>query len=86
MLARRQFLMGAAPALLLASHAAHAQDKPTIRFVLDWKWEGEHAQFTVPVTDGTFSKLGIYVKLDRGAGSGDTVAKVGSGALQCRQS
>ena len=35
MLARRQFLMGAAPALLLASRAADAQDKPTIRFVLD---------------------------------------------------
>lgn len=80
MLARRQFLMGAAPALLLASRAADAQDKPTIRFVLDWKWEGEHAQFTVPLTDGTFSKLGVDVKLDRGAGSGDTVAKVGSGA------
>jgi NitT/TauT family transport system substrate-binding protein len=80
MIARRQFLMGAAPALLLASRTADAQDKPTIRFVLDWKWEGEHAQFTVPLTDDTFSKLGINVKVDRGAGSGDTVTKVGSGA------
>jgi len=40
MLARRQFLMGAAPALLLASRAADAQDKPTIRFVLDWEMGG----------------------------------------------
>jgi NitT/TauT family transport system substrate-binding protein len=82
MIARRRFLMTAAPAVLLAAGGSRAiaQDKPTIRFVLDWKWEGEHAQFTVPLTDGTFNKLGINVKIDRGAGSGDTVAKVGSGA------
>jgi NitT/TauT family transport system substrate-binding protein len=82
MIARRRLLMTVAPAVLLAAGGSRAiaQDKPIIRFVLDWKWEGEHAQFTVPLTDGTFSKLGINVKLDRGAGSGDTVAKVGSGA------
>ena len=55
MIARRHFLAGVGPALLLAakSRTLDAQEAPTIRFVLDWKYEGEHAQFTVPITDGT---------------------------------
>lgn len=36
--------------------------------------------FTLPVDDGTFSASGLDVQIDRGAGSGDTVAKVASGA------
>src|SRR5262249_43984453 len=42
--------------------------------------EGEHAQFTVPAEDGTFKRYKLNVQIDRGAGSGDTVTKVGSGA------
>ena len=81
MIARRRFLMHAAPAMLLAlsGKRAAALDKTDIRFVLDWHYEGEHAQFTVPVTDGTFSRLGLEVKIDRGNGSGDTVSKVAAG-------
>ena len=69
--------------LLLAAMTgagAYAQEVPTIRFVLDWKFEGEHAQFTVPVTDGTYRRLGLNVSIDRGNGSGDTIAKVAAGA------
>jgi NitT/TauT family transport system substrate-binding protein len=82
MIARRDFLANAGPALLLAASANHlrAQEMPTIRVVLDWKYEGEHAQFTVPITDGTYRRLGINVKLDRGNGSGDTITKVAAGA------
>ncbi len=82
MIARRHFLAAVGPALLLAarSRTLHAQETTTIRFVLDWKYEGEHAQFTVPITDGTYRRLGIDVKLDRGNGSGDTVAKVAAGS------
>jgi NitT/TauT family transport system substrate-binding protein len=82
MIARRHFLAGVGPALLLAASgtSVDAQETPTIRFVLDWKYEGEHAQFTVPVTDGTYRRLGIDVTLDRGNGSGDTIAKVAAGA------
>ena len=59
MIARRRFLANVGPAVLLAasSHGISAQERSTIRFVLDWKFEGEHAQFTVPVTDGTFRRL-----------------------------
>lgn len=81
MIARRRFLAGIGPALLLNSaRNLSAQDLAAIRFVLDWKYEGEHAQFTIPVTDGTYRRLGIKVTLDRGNGSGDTIAKVASGA------
>jgi NitT/TauT family transport system substrate-binding protein len=80
MIARRRFLANVGPAVLLAASGVSAQEMPTVRVVLDWKYEGEHAQFTVPITDGTYRRLGINVTLDRGNGSGDTVAKVAAGA------
>ncbi len=78
MIARRHFLAGAAS--VLAPGGLGAQEALAIRFVLDWKYEGEHAQFTIPATDGTFRRLGLNVTLDRGNGSGDTIAKVAAGA------
>lgn len=80
MIGRRRFLTSVGSAALLAASPLSAQDLPTVRVVLDWKYEGEHAQFTVPITDGTFRRLGLNLVLDRGNGSGDTVAKVASGA------
>ncbi|WP_187144378.1 ABC transporter substrate-binding protein [Microvirga massiliensis] len=58
---------------------ATAQQK-NVRFVLDWAFQGHQAPFTIPVDDGTFAKLGLNITVDRGIGSGDTVAKVASGA------
>jgi NitT/TauT family transport system substrate-binding protein len=58
--------------------AAHAQQK-NVRFVLDWAFQGHQAPFTIPVDDGTFARYGLNVTVDRGAGSGDAVGKVGSG-------
>jgi NitT/TauT family transport system substrate-binding protein len=66
--------------LAFTGPAAQAQNNPTVRFVLDWKFEGQQSMFTVPLDDGTYKKLGLNVVLDRGSGSGDTVAKVASGA------
>jgi NitT/TauT family transport system substrate-binding protein len=80
MIARRCLLATVGSAMLLAATGLSAQEMPTVRAVLDWKYEGEHAQFTVPITDGTYRRLGINVTLDRGNGSGDTVAKVAAGA------
>lgn len=66
-------------AMVLMVGSGYAQSTK-IRFVLDWKFEGQQSQFTVPLEDGTFKKYGLDVQMDRGAGSGDTVTKVGSGA------
>ena len=63
-------------ALLVPAHAEDAK----VRFILDWAYQGHQAPFTIPVDDGTFKKLGLAVSVDRGVGSGDTVAKVASGA------
>jgi ABC-type taurine transport system substrate-binding protein len=57
----------------------YAQDKK-VRFILDWAFQGQQAPFTVAADDGTFKKYKLDVTVDRGFGSGDTVAKVASGA------
>jgi NitT/TauT family transport system substrate-binding protein len=62
----------------LATSASAADTR--IRFILDWAFQGQQALFTMPVDDGTFKKLNLDVTVDRGVGSGDTVAKVASGA------
>jgi NitT/TauT family transport system substrate-binding protein len=63
-----------------AADASRAQAPVNVRFILDWVFQGQHAMFTMPVDDGTFARLGLNVTVDRGAGSGDTVTKVASGA------
>src|SRR5262249_1583618 len=62
----------------LLTGQACAQDK--VRFVLDWAFQGQQAMFTLPVDDGTYQRHGLAVIVDRGVGSGDSVAKVASGA------
>jgi NitT/TauT family transport system substrate-binding protein len=59
--------------------AAAAESTP-IRFILDWAFQGQQSVFTIPLDDGTYKKLNLDVSVDRGSGSGDTVAKVASGA------
>ena len=71
-------LYAVALAAALIPFAAHAQQK-NVRFVLDWAFQGHQAPFTIPVDDGTFARYGLNVTVDRGAGSGDAVGKVGSG-------
>jgi NitT/TauT family transport system substrate-binding protein len=79
---RRQFSAGIVS--LLASPAvvtsARAQGAKKVKLLLDWAFLGQQAVFTVPADDGTFAKLGFDVTVDRGVGSGDTVAKVAAGA------
>src|SRR5262245_53834944 len=74
---RAGFLAGAI-GLMVLSGPAGAQEK--VRFVLDWAFQGQQAMFTVPVDDGTYQRHGLAVTVDRGVGSGDSVAKIASGA------
>jgi len=60
--------------------AAHAAER--VKFILDWAFQSQHAMFTIPVDDGTYEGMGLDVQVDRGAGSGDAVAKVASGAYE----
>lgn len=61
----------------LAGNAV-AQQK-NVKFVLDWAFQGQQAVFTIPGDDGTYARHGLNVTVDRGAGSGDAVAKVAAG-------
>lgn len=59
-----------------------AQAAERIKFILDWAYQSQHAMFTIPADDGVYAGLNLAVQVDRGAGSGDTVAKVASGAYE----
>ncbi|MSP98503.1 MAG: ABC transporter substrate-binding protein [Betaproteobacteria bacterium] len=61
-------------ALLPGFGSAHAQTK--VKLVLDWAWQAQHAIWTLAQDNGHFAKEGLDVTIDRGFGSGDTIAKV----------
>ncbi len=64
----------------LVAPLANAADR--VKFILDWAYQSQHSMFTIPADDGTYADLDLNVQVDRGAGSGDTVAKVASGAYE----
>jgi NitT/TauT family transport system substrate-binding protein len=66
-------MLGALP----AAAPARAQDK--VRFALDWILQGPQATFLRAADSGCFAKENLDVTIDRGFGSGDTVAKVAAG-------
>ena len=70
------FALGAA---VLSFGTGHAADKVTI--VLDFTISGYHAPFFVAQDKGYFKQAGLDVTITRGYGSGDTVKKLASGAI-----
>ena len=74
----------AAASVLLASAltplASSAQEKAT--FLLDFLPSGEFAAYYAGVAKGFFKEQNIDLTINRGYGSGDTVAKVSAGAAQ----
>lgn len=76
---RRQVLIGGA-ASLAAPAVLRAQPMGSLRFVTDYIFQGNHAIWGLALARGYFKKLGLDVSMDRGAGSGDTIVKVASGA------
>ena len=65
-------------AALLVTGAAQAQ--PKAKFILDWAFQGQQSIWTLAQDKGYFKAAGADITVDRGYGSGDTVAKVASGA------
>ena len=68
-------------ALLLGFFGSHASAQtPTVRLVLDFAIQGQQSPFVLAADGGYFARAGVNVRIDRGYGSADAVAKVVSGA------
>jgi NitT/TauT family transport system substrate-binding protein len=65
-------------ATLAMAGAVHAQ--PRAKFILDWAFQGQQSTWTIAQDKGYFKAAGADITVDRGYGSGDTIAKVASGA------
>ncbi|MCR5863744.1 ABC transporter substrate-binding protein [Aquincola sp. J276] len=78
--ARRRLLLSATAATvaLMAMGPARAQET-SIKFQLDWRFEGPAALFLVPAAKGYFKAEKLNVAIDAGNGSGGTVTRVASG-------
>lgn len=72
-------LLLAAAAALVALPAARAQQETSIKFQLDWRFEGPAALFLTPAAKGHFKTEKLNVSIDAGNGSGGTVTRVASG-------
>lgn len=72
--------------LLVASSLLFASlawaDTTSIRFVNDWKWEGQAAPLLLSLDKGFFAAEGLDVTLDKGTGSVDAIPKVASGEYE----
>lgn len=66
---------------LVCASLAHANTTP-IRFINDWKWEGQAAPLLLSLDEGYFASEGLDVSLDKGTGSVDAIPKVASGEYE----
>jgi NitT/TauT family transport system substrate-binding protein len=63
---------------LAVTGAASAQSP--VRLVLDYALQGQQSPIVLAADGGYFERAGVTVRVDRGYGSGDSIAKVASGA------
>ena len=67
---------------VLVCGAAHAQKETSVRFALDWRFEGPAAPFFVAIDKGYYKAEGLDVSIDPGSGSVEGINRVASGAYQ----
>ena len=75
---RNLFKLASVAAFAATFGVAQAQTT-TIKFQLDWRFEGPASLFLVPVAKGYFKDAKLDVVVDAGNGSGGTVTRVASG-------
>jgi len=68
-------------ALLFSAAAANAQAL-SIKFALDWRFEGAAAPFLVAIDKGYFTQEGLDVAIEPGNGSVEPIGRVASGAYE----
>lgn len=73
-------LLLAAAGCAATLRASPAAEPTSIKFVMDWAWEGTQASWAVAAESGCYAKAGLNVRTDRGFGSGDSIGKVAGGA------
>ncbi len=59
-----------------------AAETTSIRFQLDWRFEGPAAPFLMAAEKGYFAEEGLQVQIDSGSGSAGAVNRVASGAYE----
>ncbi|OYU99370.1 MAG: taurine ABC transporter permease, partial [Burkholderiales bacterium PBB5] len=77
-LTRRLALALAAATTLASAGPAQAQET-TVKFQLDWRFEGPSAFFLLPVAQGLFKAEKLNVTVDAGNGSGNADNRLASG-------
>ena len=77
---KRHFLQALALATAALSAGTALAQTTSIKFQLDWRFEGPAALFLTPAAKGYFKDAKLDVTIDAGNGSGGTVNRVASGA------
>ena len=78
---RRSFLAGTAGALAMPAIGRGQNAANTVRFAVDWVWQGNHSIWTYAQDKGLFAAEKIEPQLMRGYGSADNLTKLAGGAL-----
>jgi NitT/TauT family transport system substrate-binding protein len=76
----KRYLAALVLATSLFGSAAHAAEKTSINFIMDWAFEGAQSIWPAAAESGCFAQNNLDVKIDRSLGSGDALSKLASGA------
>lgn len=76
----KRYLAGLVIATSLLGGGAHAAETTSIKFIMDWAFEGAQSIWPTAAESGCFADNNLDVRIDRSFGSGDALSKLASGA------